>query len=515
MMKSQVRIGAVLSYINMAIGSLIPMVYTPIMLSLLGQDEYGLYKLSNSVTSYLSLISFGIGSAVVRYFTKYIAEGDKDGEEGIFGLFNVIFMVISGITMVAGVIISLNVGLVYSDSLSAAQLVEMQILIVVLSLNTAISFLCSPQNAVVTSHERYLFLQIINILTTIAAPVANLIALFLGFKSIGLAISSLVLTIIVRIVYIIYVRKTLNIKPRYKNMPTNLLKEILVFSFWIFVSNVVGQLYNSTDTIIIGAVPALATVGVAVYNIGITFNNMLYNFSVGITSVLSPKVNKLVFSNTNNRDLTDLLIRVGRIQCYIVTIVCMGFITFGRQFIQLWAGDNYQEAYFVAIFTMIPASVPLMQGVALSIVIAKNKHRFRSLVYLGIAVANVIGTILLVNTWGIVGAAFMTGLSNILGQGIVMNWYYWKKIGLEIPRFWKSVSNIFIVPAALMVIFMFLTPVFKFDTWLTFLAGVIVFTVLFVIISWLFIMTDYEKDIVRGPLNKIIKKFKRLKKQGE
>lgn len=515
MMKSQVRIGAVLSYINMAIGSLIPMVYTPIMLSLLGQDEYGLYKLSNSVTSYLSLISFGIGSAVVRYFTKYIAEGDKDGEEGIFGLFNVIFMVISGITMVVGVIISLNVGLVYSDSLSAAQLAEMQILIVVLSLNTAISFLCSPQNAVVTSHERYLFLQIINILTTIAAPVANLIALFLGFKSIGLAVSSLVLTIIVRIVYIIYVRKTLNIKPRYKNMPTNLLKEILVFSFWIFVSNVVSQLYNSTDTIIIGAVPALATVGVAVYNIGITFNNMLYNFSVGITSVLSPKVNKLVFSNTNNRDLTDLLIRVGRIQCYIVTIVCMGFITFGRQFIQLWAGDNYQEAYFVAIFTMIPASVPLMQGVALSIVIAKNKHRFRSLVYLGIAVANVIGTILLVNTWGIVGAAFMTGLSNILGQGIVMNWYYWKKIGLEIPRFWKSVSNIFIVPATLMVIFMFLTPVFKFDTWLTFLAGVIVFTVLFVIISWLFIMTDYEKDIVRGPLNKIIKKFKRLKKQGE
>ncbi|MDD5889715.1 MAG: hypothetical protein PUC69_03775 [Ruminococcus sp.] len=63
---NQVRMGAILSYLNMAIGSLIPMFYTPIMLQLMGQSEFGLYRLSSSVTSYLSLISFGIGSAVVR-----------------------------------------------------------------------------------------------------------------------------------------------------------------------------------------------------------------------------------------------------------------------------------------------------------------------------------------------------------------------------------------------------------------------------------------------------------------
>ena len=63
---NQVRMGAILSYLNMAIGSLIPMFYTPIKLQLMGQSEFGLYRLSSSVTSYLSLISFGIGSAVVR-----------------------------------------------------------------------------------------------------------------------------------------------------------------------------------------------------------------------------------------------------------------------------------------------------------------------------------------------------------------------------------------------------------------------------------------------------------------
>ena len=116
---NQVRVGAILSYINMAIGSLIPMFYTPIMLDLLGQSEYGLYKLSGSVTSYLSLISFGIGSAVVRYFTKYRAENDKEGEENVFGLFNIIFMIISAITVIAGIVIIFIVDPIYGASLKA------------------------------------------------------------------------------------------------------------------------------------------------------------------------------------------------------------------------------------------------------------------------------------------------------------------------------------------------------------------------------------------------------------
>ena len=39
--KSQLKIGIVLNYLNMAMGTLIPIFYTPIMLQLLGQNEYG------------------------------------------------------------------------------------------------------------------------------------------------------------------------------------------------------------------------------------------------------------------------------------------------------------------------------------------------------------------------------------------------------------------------------------------------------------------------------------------
>ena len=510
MAKSQLRIGAVLSYVNMAIGTLIPMFYTPIMLDLLGQSEYGLYKLSSSVTSYLSLIAFGIGSAVVRYLTKYRAEGDKDGEEKVFGLFNLIFAVISALALIAGIVISFFLPAIYGNSITdAGQMWELRILVILLSLTTAVSFLCSPYNAVVTSHEKFVFLQCISIITTVVVPIVNIIVLLMGFKSIGIVSSSLVLVVLVQICYIIYVRKVINLRPNYKNVPFHLLKEILVFSLWIFVANVVTQLYNSTDTLIIGAVPALAMTGVAVYNIGVTFNTMLTSFSVGILSVLTPKVNGMVFSGKSNTELTDLMIRVGRLQCYIVSLVCTGFIAFGQPFIKLWAGKGYEEAYWVAIVTMIPACIPLVQNVAMNVIVAQNRHRFRSLTLLFIAVLNVGGTILCVNNFGIVGAAIVTGFGLVIGQGFMLNWYYWEKIQLEIPRFWKSIINIFIIPIIMCVVSCILFRFVKIDSWFTMLCGVLIYTLLFVVLNWFFVMNDYEKDIFIGPLKKIKKNIKK------
>ena len=511
MPKNQLRIGAVLSYINMAIGTLIPMFYTPIMLELLGQSEYGLFKLSSSVTSYLALISFGIGSAVVRYLTKYRTEGDKDGEEGIFGLFNMIFAVISVITLIAGIVIVFILEPIYGNAITdSAQMTEMRILVIILSFTTAINFLCTPYNAVVTSHERFIFLQIINIISTILIPIINIIVLYMGLHSIGIVVSSLILNIIVQILYILYVRKSIGLKPNYKNMPKHLIKEILVFSLWIFVANVVNQLYNSTDTLIIGAIPALATVGVAVYNIGVTFNNMVQSFSVGILSVLTPKVNGMVFSDKSNSELTDLMIRVGRLQCYIVSLVVTGFIAFGQQFIRLWAGEGYEEAYWVALVTMIPACIPLVQNVALNVIIAQNRHRFRSLVFLLIACINVIGTIICVNSFGIIGAAIVTGAANILGTGVIMNWYYWKRIGLEIPRFWKSVGYLFIIPAIMCVCSIVAFSFIQMNNWIILLSFIAIYALVFILINWFVVMNDYEKDIVRGPLRKVKNMFKKV-----
>lgn len=290
--KNQLKAGIVLNYINLILGNLIPIFYTPIMLSLLGKSEYGLYKLSSSITSYLSLISLGIGSAITRYLIKANIEEGKEAEERVLGLFMVIFQIIAVVSFVIGLLLTCNIQIWYGNSLTAVELSRMRILVFLMVCNTALNFSLSPYISVVSTHEKFIFLQCMNIITTCVGPLLNLIVMFAGFASIGMTVSSLILGIITRYVYLFYVRHSLKIKARYRNVPTNLLKEILTFSFWIFISNVVGQLYNATDTVMIGAVPALATVGTAVYNVGATFNNMVFNLTTGISSLLSPKTIK-------------------------------------------------------------------------------------------------------------------------------------------------------------------------------------------------------------------------------
>ena len=503
--KSQLKAGIILNYINLILGNLIPIFYTPIMLNLLGQAEYGLYKLSSNVTSYLTLISLGIGSAVTRYLIKARTEEGQEAEEKMLSLFMILFQIIAVASFVVGLVLTLNLDIWYAKSLTADELARMKILVFLMVCNTALSFSQSPYLTVVSAHEKFIFLQCMNIITTCLGPILNLVVLYLGYASIGMTVCSLALGIVTRFLYVLYVRRHMKLKPRYAKPPKGLLKEILTFSFWIFVANVVGQLYNATDTVMIGAVPALATVGVAVYNVGGVFNSIVFSLTTGISSLLGPKTNKMVFSGASNTELTDLSIRVGRLQGYIITLIVSGFIAFGKPFIQFYAGSGYEDAYWVAVLMMVPNMIPLVQSVCLSVIVAQNKHKFRSLVYLGIAIANVIGTWFLMQTMGIIGASLMTGIALIVGQGFLMNWYYWKKTGLEIGRFWRELGKVYIIPVLLCASTLLLTRFVNFYDLFTLLTGIVIYTLVFCLFSWLLVMNEYEKNLILEPLHKLLK----------
>ena len=157
--KSQLKSGVVLSYINLIIGNVIPLIYTPMMLSLLGQSEYGLYTLANTIVGYLSLLSFGMGSAIVRYITKYKVSGDKEKERQMFGLFTFLFTVLAVIVFVLGIILSFNVHLFYSNTLNASELQTMRILIILCTINSAVTFLFTTYLLFVFFNLLYTFMQ--------------------------------------------------------------------------------------------------------------------------------------------------------------------------------------------------------------------------------------------------------------------------------------------------------------------------------------------------------------------
>ena len=504
--KSQLKIGILLNYVNMILGNLIPIFYTPVMLSLLGQSEYGLYKLSSSVTSYLSLISLGIGSAVTRYLIKAREEESAEAEERILGLFVVIFHIIALAAMVVGTVLTLNLHIWYGNSLTDAELGRMKVLVFLMVCNMALSFSQSPYGAAISAHEKFIFQQCINIVTTCIGPVLNIVMLMLGYASIGMTISTLIISIVCRIAFTLYTQKCIGIRPRYRNMPTSMLKEILTFSFWIFVSNVVGQLYNTTDTVMMGAIPGLGTAAVGIYNVGATFSNIIGSISTGISALLAPSVNKLVFQGANNHELTAYAIKFGRIQSYLAGLLISGFIAFGQPFISFYAGAGYEDAYWVAVFMAVPSMIYLVQSVCLSIVVAKNMHQFRSIVYILISVINVIGTWYLMQVFGITGAAFVTGLATIIGHGVLMNWYYQTRVGLKVFEFWKEIAKTCIIPTLLCILALWLGRNGWFYSLPILLTGIVIYTCIFGVLSWFFVMNPHEKGIVQGLLRTIRKR---------
>ena len=497
---NQLRAGVILSYINLALGSIIPMLYTPVMLKLLGQSEYGLYSLSNSVISYLSLLSFGLGGTIIRYIAKYRAENDKNSIEKLFGFSIKLFCGLAVVVLIVGFIITFNVETIFHRGLTAKEIDKVHILVFIMTINTALSFPNSVFSSVILAYERYVFRRVVDMFSTVIAPLVNIVVLYLGYASVGMSLVSTIIQILMLCVNIFYCIEKMRISPKRGRLSGDLIKEIFKFSAYSFLGSIVDMLFWSTDKVILGMLAS--SIAVAVYNVGGTFNNIVMNLSTSISGVLMPKITGMVVKEAKGEELTELFIRVGRLQYIIIALVVSGFIVFGRSFIILWAGSEYINAYWIAILTLFPLCIPLIQNTGVSIVVAQNKHKFRSIVYLLIAILNVISTYCVVPYWGEIGAAFCSCISYLLGQGIIMNWFYYKKIGIDIPSFWRNIASMSVIPGGMLMIGIVVFKKIEVLNWSVFFIGVAVYTLVYCAGMYIFSLNNYEKDIIRKPLVK-------------
>lgn len=502
MKHNQLRSGVILSYINLILSSLIPFLYTPVMLSMLGQQEYGLYSLSASAVSYLSLLSFGFGSTIVRYIAKYRAERNRDAVETTYGFFLLLYCALGIAVLICGTFISQNIEMIFQKGLQEHEIKKMQSLVLIMTFNSALSFPISVFSSMITSHEKYIFRKIVDMLSTVAAPLGNLIALYLGFGSVGMAITATVIQFMMLPLNAGYCFKVLRLKPKFAKMHKDLVKEMLGFSTFVFIGSIVDMLFWATDKVILGMLAG--TTAVAIYNVGGTFNNMIMNLSTSISGVLTPRITGMVVKDSSKGEWTELFIKVGRLQFIVIALIVSGFTVFGQSFIELWAGDEYKESYWVTILTMFPLCIPLIQNTGLSIVTAQNKHQFRSIVYLIIAIINVISTYLIVPSMGVIGAAVCSCVAYLLGQGLVMNMYYYKVTGLDIPLFWKNILHMAIVPGGMFIIGLGVRKVIWIKNWTQFLFYVIAYTLTYAVLMYFLVLNEYEKDMFRKPVYKLL-----------
>lgn len=507
-MKNQLKAGAVISYLNLLIGNIIPFIYTPFMLRMLGQAEYGLYGIANSIMGYIGLLNFGIGGTIVRYLSKYRSEGNKDQEARVAGLFIKIYSVICCLILLAGFLFSANVE-IYSRSLSVREEETLRSLVILMTLNSAVFLPFSVFSSIVIAYERYIVSKLVGMLSTVMSPVLHLIMLYCGFGSVGLVVGSTILNCLTYGLYTWFALLRLKVRPSFRKAEAGLLREILKFSSFVFLASIVDTLYWTTDKLIIGW--AKGTKETAVYNIGATFNTYVTALSSAVSGLLVPKLTQMVVKDAPKEEFSRIFIKVGRLQFIVISFIVSAFVAFGRQFIALWAGPEYSLSYYVALLTMIPVTIPLIQNTGINILYALNKHQFRSMVYTCIAVLNVALTFWWVESYGIVGAAMATCIAYVLGNILIINWYYYKKIGIDIPLFWKNIVQMCPVMVVMGIAAWYTLDALTVDNWIEFFAAAAVYTAVYFVLAYRFMINQYERDTIMVPVKKVLRKLRILK----
>lgn len=499
---NQRKAGVVLSYTGEIVKILVNLIYTPIMLRLLGKSEYGLYQLVYSVVSYLSLLSLGFGSSYLRFYSRYKAKNDEEGIARLNGMFMGIFLSISGICIFCGIIMIGNIRSIFGSGLTENEYSTAKILMGLLVINLSLTFPNSVFNCSITANEKFLFQKFLILMQNICSPFLTLPLLIMGYGSTGMVSITTFLTFGVLLSNMFYCFKKLHIRFCFRGFQFSLLKEMWVFTFFIFLNQIIDQVNWSVDKFLLGRLSG--TAAVAVYGVGGQINTLYLQFSTSISNVFIPKVNRIVAETNDNDLLTKIFTKVGRIQFIVLALILSGFIFFGCPFIRVWAGSSYSAAYEVAILLIAPVTVPLIQNLGIEIQRAKNMHKARSVVYLFIAMANIFISIPLIKIAGPIGAALGTALALFAGNIVFMNWYYQKRIGLDMFFFWKEISKFIPALIAPIIVGILIIKFADITGLLRITIFALIYTIVYCISMYFFGMNKEEKQLVMEPIRKIL-----------
>ena len=501
---NQLKAGAALNYVVIILNMMVGLLYTPYMLRMMGQSEYGLYSLVASVISYLTVLDLGLGNAIVRYTAKFRAEGKITEQYEMFGMFLVLYIVIGVVAFVAGLGLYFNVDSLFGATMTVEELYKARIMMLFLISNLAVTFPMSIFGSIINAYEHFVFPKIVNVVRVILNTVIMICLLKMGYKAVAMVILQTIFNILTLVINFVYCKYKLKIKIFFRNFKWGFLKEVAIYSFWIFLNVIMDRIYWNTGQFVLGAF--VGTVAVAVYAIAIQLEHIYMQFSTAISTVFLPKVTGMVTKNNNRKEISDLFVKTGRIQYIVMSLILSGFIVFGRDFINLWVGPGYEDTYIITLIFFVSLLAPLIQNIGITILQARNQMKFRSLLYIAIASVSLVFQILLSKKYGGIGCAISIAGALLLGQGLVMNIYYHKKQELDVLHFWKEILKMSVVPIILILISNYLLPNFALDSWAKLCAAIGIFAVVYIPLFWIFSMNRYEKDLFIAFFKKIIKR---------
>lgn len=493
-MMNQKKIGVLLSYGNIIATILVNLLYTPIMLRIVGPNAYGVYSISNSVIGYFALLYTGMTSTYLNYYATYKKKEDTLAIARLNSLFLILFSLFGLLVLFFGLIISFNLDVVLGKGLTAEEYQLAHQLFIVMSINMALLMPKTVFASLVFSQERFIFIKGLGLINTMLMPLLVLPILYMGAGVVGISIVILFLTVVDLLINIWYCLKFLKCQFSFSKVPFFLLPGMLSFSIYIIVQGIMDQFnWQLAKLLLSNFADAKA---IAIYSVGMQFSMLYISFASAFSGVVVPRIYELV-SRGDKLALNKLWIKVGRYQFFVTYFIFLGFVLWGKQFIKLWAGDDYTDAYWVAVLLMAPLVLHLTQMTGVEILRAYNKHARWVIVHLVFAIVGFVICIPLTKAYGVLGVSCGCSITMFIVANIYDNWYYYKVVCLDVKAFFLEIVKL--LPAIIITAVggYVISQCLLVTAWQDFALVSLVFMFLYTISMFLLGMNGQEKEQVK------------------
>ncbi|WP_198037706.1 lipopolysaccharide biosynthesis protein [Mariniflexile maritimum] len=494
---SQLKKGALLNYATIFLTNAVGLFITPFILNHVGNSEYGIYITIGALVGTISVLDLGLNNTIVRFVAKYRAENDRKGEENFLATTMLIYAVLSAMVFMFGFIFYGYID-TYFTKMNAEEIQIAKTIFILLIFNIAIGLPGGSFTGICYGYEVFVFPKTVNLIRYVLRTLTVIGVLTLGGKAIALVVIDTVYNAIFLCIEIYYVFYKLKVKFKLHEFKLKYIKQIFSYSLWIFVFALVAMFQWKAGHWVLGriATPEVLTI----YGIGITLGTYYGAFSTAISSLFLPKATQMTVNNATASDLTDVMIKIGRISFIVLMYIFIGFLLYGKEFVFLWVGseigrDGTNEIWLIALIIMIAYTVPLIQSFANLILEAKNKLAFKAKLYLFFMIVGTIFGGILAKKFNALGMICGSVFGWILVQN-VMNYYYYKNIDLNILRFFKEIFNKTGIAIGIVLVIGFLIDLIPGFDWINFIAKGIVYSIVYIIVLYLLGMRDSEKELL-------------------
>lgn len=356
-----------------------------VVLSTLGEVDYGIFNVVAGVVTMFSFLSATMAGASQRFFAFELGRGDLVQLKKTFSMTMTIYLMLAVVIFILAETVGLwflnNKMTIPAERMEAANWI-FQFAI----LSFMVSMFVIPYNASIIAHERmnvYAWVSLVEV--ALKLGVVYVLVLFSVDKLKLYAVLTFVVTLLVSLMYRAYCKRKFE-ECRfsfYWNKP--LFREIVEYSGWNLFGSLAGVFNNQGISIILNLF--FGPVVNAAQAVALQVNNAINQFVTNFSTAVNPQITKYYAAN-QKEEMTQLVFRSSKFAYLLLFLLSMPVLLETDLILGLWL-DAVPE--YVAVFTQLIIIAALVDSLSTPLVtslLATGKIRNYQLLVGGIRLLN-------------------------------------------------------------------------------------------------------------------------------